>query len=143
MNPSTDTLTTRNNTLIVLTMNGQRVGRVQQFSEEINNNVQVLAEIGRDYMVELQRGIVSYTFSMAKFLARADVFDDLKLGKVFGLAVTDTGAGNEVIEYFPRCMMSSVSLSWAVGQAAVGVNAQVAVVGKGVEVPILEATPAT
>lgn len=137
LSPSTDTVNARNNTLISLLVDGQRVGRVQQFHEDQNNNVQVMAELGRDYMVELQKGITSYSFTIATFYVRSDIMDDLKAGLVFGLSVVDSGAGGEVLEQFSRCMIGSLSRDWTIGQAAVGQNAQVVVAGKGVGKPTL------
>lgn len=133
--PSIDGVLARNNTLVVLTFAGQRVGRIQQFREDINNNVQVLAELGSAYMVQMNKGITSYSFSVSKFYCRTDVMDDLKLGKVFGISLVDQGAGGEVLEYFPRCMMTNVSRDYTVGQASVGENASVVTVGKGVVIP--------
>jgi hypothetical protein len=67
----------------------QRVGRVQSFREDITNNVQVLDELGRAFAVELKKGITHYTFNIARFYTRKDVFRSLKLGRVFGLQVQD------------------------------------------------------
>jgi hypothetical protein len=133
-----DALQARNNTLVVLVVDGQRVGRIQQFSEQINNNVQVLAELGRAYMVEMQKGITQYSFSIASFYCHQDIMDRLKLGAVFGLSVQDLGNSSaEVLEYFPRCMITSLGRDYTVGQAAIGQSAQVLTVGKGVEIPTI------
>lgn len=137
--PSIDGITARNNTLVNLIMAGQRIGRVQQFREDINNNVQVLAELGNAYMVQFNKGITSYSFTIARFYCRADVFDELKLGAPFGLSVRDDGigAGAETLEYFPSCSIASLSRDYTVGQASVGENATVVVIGKGVTSPVL------
>src|SRR3954470_6820775 len=92
---SYDNINARNNTKVYLVIDGQRVGRVQSFSESIANNVQVLAELGRQYMVELKKGITSYTFSIAKFYCRSDVSDKIKLGSVFSLMIRDTAPGDD------------------------------------------------
>lgn len=139
---SIDNITARNNTLVVLSIDGSAVGRIQQFRQDQNNNVQVLAELGREYMVEMQKGITSYSFSISKFLVHADVMDSLKNGAVFALTLKDTStiptAGNsEVLESFARCMITSVSRDYTIGQAAIGVNASVVTIGKGVGAPTL------
>lgn len=134
---SIDQVAGRNNTLITIKLDGRRVGRVQQFREDQSNNVQVLAELGRDVMVEMLRGIRSYSFTIASFYCHQDVMDQLKDGAVFSLDVTDenAGVGSEVLEHFSRCMIQSVSRDYTVGQAAVGQNAAVVVVGSGVGIP--------
>jgi hypothetical protein len=139
---SIDNITARNNTLVVLSIDGKAVGRIQQFRQDQNNNVQVLAELGREFMVEMQKGITSYSFSISKFLVHSDVMDTLKNGAVFALTIKDTGtiatAGNsEILESFARCMITSVSRDYTIGQAAIGVNASVVTIGKGVGVPTL------
>lgn len=137
---SIDGITARNNTLVVILFNGQRVGRVQNFRENINNNVQVLAELGRAYMAEMKKGITVYTFSITRFMCRADVMDQLKLGAVFSLGVRDEGVGGgrtETIEYFPSCMINSLARDYTIGQASVGESVEVVTIGKGVEVPVL------
>lgn len=133
--PSLDGLIARNNTLINLLINGQRVGRVQQFREDINNNVQVLAELGSAFMVQLNKGITSYSFSLSRFTCRQDAMDVLKKGQVFGLEVQDAGDGGVSLEYFPSCAIASLSRDYTIGQASVGENASVAVIGEGVGVP--------
>lgn len=137
ISPSIDGVTARNNTLIDILIDGARVGRVQSFREDVSNNVQVLAELGRAYMVELKKGITSYSFTISRFYTRSDVFDSLKKGKVFGLSVADQSvAGNvETLEHFDRCMIQSISSDYTVGQASVGQNATVVVVGQGVGTP--------
>lgn len=139
---SIDGIHSRNNTLVVISINGSAVGRVQQFREDQNNNVQVLAELGREYMVEMQKGITSYSFSISKFLTHGDVMDSLKNGQVFSLTVKDTStiatAGNsEILETFSRCMITSLSRDFTIGQAAIGVNASVVTIGKGQGAPTL------
>lgn len=136
VNASIDGVTARNNTFVVLQLDGRNIGRVQQFREDINNNVQVLAELGREYMVEMQKGITAYSFSISRFYCVADYIDALKLGAVFSLAVRDqTNPAAEILESFPRCMMTSVSRDYTIGQAAIGENASVVTVGKGVTTP--------
>lgn len=133
---SIDSVTSRNNTGVTIILNGLRVGRVQSFREDQANNVQVLAELGSAYMVEMQKGITVYTFQIARFLSRNDVFDALKNGAVFTLATREniTAADGtpvaESLAYFGRCMIQSISRDYTVGQAAIGVNAQVVTVGK-------------
>lgn len=133
--PSIDGLVARNNTLINLLINGLRVGRVQQFREDINNNVQVLAELGSAYMVQLNKGITSYSFSISRFTCRNDAMDLLKKGQVFGLEVQDRGDGGASLEYFPSCAIASISSDYTIGQASVGQNATIAVIGEGIDVP--------
>lgn len=128
-----DSIESRNNTHILLVYNGQRVGRVQQFSKEANNNVQVLAELGRDYMVEMLRGIRSYSFRVSKFLVRNDVVDALRNGEVFSIAVQDdtnaASTGVEVLENFSRCAITSISESYTTGQATIVQDAQIVTIG--------------
>lgn len=137
-----DSLFSRNSTRISILYDGQRVGRVQSVRADMDNNVQVLAELGTAYMAELKKGITRYSFTIAKFYARSDVMDLLKLGRVFSLAlhdsnlVSDGGSGRpQVLEYFSQCMMTSVSRDYTVGQATVGENASVVTIGKGVVAP--------
>lgn len=144
--PSVDSIIARNNTGVVIVLNGQKVGRVQSIREDISNNVQVLSELGRAYAVELKKGITTYTFSIASFYCRSDVMDKLKLGEIFSLVIRDEktvgsdGTGSpENLEYFERCAFQSVSRDYTVGQASVGQNAQVVVVGKGLTAPALVA----
>ncbi len=137
---SVDKLTARNSTGVIIKINDERVGRVQSFREDINNNVQVLAELGRQYMAEMKKGVTSYSFTISKFYVRSDVMDDIKLGAVFTLRVTDQTPGDrprgrEVLEYFPRCMVTSLSRDYTIGQASVGENASIVTIGKGVTVP--------
>lgn len=138
-----DNIVTRNNTGVTLSINGVRVGRVQQFQESRANNVQVLAELGSQYMVEMKRGIIAFTFSISSFYVRADVMDRLKNGTPFSLTVRDLnnidveGTGiAEVLESFPRCMITSVNRTFTNGAAAVGQDAQVVTIGKGIDVPV-------
>lgn len=142
MASAVDAITSRNSTRISIVVNGARVGRVQSFNENISNNVQVLAELGRAYMAEIKKGITSYSFSIAKFYARNDAFEALKLGAIFSLEirdenlVSDGGTGvAESLEYFPMCAMQSVSLDYTIGQATVGQNASVVTIGKGLTGP--------
>lgn len=138
-----DGIYSRNSTRIYLLVNGQRVGRVQQFREDIANNVQVLAELGNAYMAELKKGITRYSFTIARFYARNDVMDDLKLGRVFSIAVRDqnlvSDGGNgrsQQLEYFPACMIDNMSRDYTIGQASVGENATVVTIGKGIQQPV-------
>lgn len=131
-----DALQLRNNTFVALILDGQRVGRVQQFSQSRNNNVQVVAELGRDVMVEMLKGIEQYTFTIASFYCRVDVMDNLKGGDPFSLAIRDEGAGTtEVVESFASCMITSLTRDYTTGQAAIGQNAQVVTIGRGIGVP--------
>lgn len=141
--PSSDALYARNATRIYLnvTLPGgkpQRVGRVQSMREDITNNVQVLDELGRAYAVELKKGITHYTFSIAKFYCRSDVFDSLKLGSIFGLSISDHNnaySAYSTLEYFSRCAITAISRDFTIGQAVVGENATVVTIGKGIEIP--------
>jgi hypothetical protein len=140
--PSYDGIVSRNSTKVYIEVNGQRVGRLQSVREDITNNVQVLDELGRAFAVELKKGITHYSFSIARFYARSDVFDSLKLGQIFALSIVDTssvddtGAGQrEVLEYFERCSITTISRDYTVGQAVVGENAQVVTIGQGIAVP--------
>lgn len=138
---STDNINARNNTKVFILINGSRVGRVQSFSESIANNVQVLAELGNQYMVELKKGITSYSFSIAKFYCRSDVSDTIKNGQVFSLMIQDTAPGDQaqaaaqVLELFQNCMVQSIDRSFTAGQATVAENAQVVTIGKGIDNP--------
>lgn len=134
---SIDQITARNNTGVTILFGGKRVGRIQQMRASQNNNVQVLAELGRQYMVEMKKGITAYSFSVSTFLVRADVMQPLKDGKVFSLTIRDennidvegTGAA-EVIDTFSRCMIASLDRDYTVGQAAIGQSATIQVVGQ-------------
>jgi hypothetical protein len=140
---SIDNITARNSTSVVLIADGQRVGRVQSFREDISNNVQVLAELGRAFNAEMKKGVTTYTFSIAKFYCRSDVMDQLKLGKVFAISIKDeatspdypAGSAVEILETFPRCMIQSLSRDYTIGQASVGENATVVTIGQGLGVP--------
>lgn len=136
--PSVDSLYARNNTKVFLLVDGQRVGRVQSFREDISNNVQVLSELGRDIAVELKKGITTYAFTIARFYTRNDVFRDLKTGGVFSLMVRDTAGlnidgtgGAEILEYFSKCMIQSISTDYTNGAATVAQNASVVAIGRG------------
>lgn len=140
--PSYDGIVARNSTKVYIEVNGSRVGRLQSVREDITNNIQVLDELGRAFAVELKKGITHYSFTIARFYARQDVFDSLKLGQIFALSIVDTanvddtGQGQrEVLEYFERCAITSISRDYTVGQAVVGENAQVVTIGQGVAVP--------
>ncbi len=92
--PSIDSVNARNNTKVYLSINHQRVGRVQSFRQDVSNNVQVLTELGRDVAVELKKGITIFTFSIARFYCRSDAMDAIKGGQVFSLGIRDT-AGSD------------------------------------------------
>lgn len=136
--PSTDGVVVRNSTKVYIEVNGARVGRVQSVREDISNNVQVLDELGSAFAVELKKGITHYSFSVARFFCRSDAFERLKLGQIFSLSIIDssnsddTGAGSrEILEYFERCSIATISRDYTVGQATVGENAQVVTIGQG------------
>jgi hypothetical protein len=134
-NPSVDSTFARNATRVNLAFrlpggNWARVGRVQSMNEDIANNVQVLMELGSQFAVELKKGITTYTFSIAKFLTRSDVFDQLSGGAIFGLQITDdSGSQSVVLEQFQQCSMTSVSRAFTNSQATVGQNATVVTIG--------------
>jgi hypothetical protein len=134
---SGDNIQARNSTKVFLKINGVRVGRVQSLRQDITNNVQVLNELGRSFAVELKKGITNYTFSIAKFYARADAFEAIKLGQVFSLAIidyagVDDGGGSEdTLEYFERCAIQTISRDYTIGAATVGENATVVAIGQG------------
>lgn len=136
-----DAIQSRNNTFVTIKLDGQRVGRIQSFRENQTNNVQVLAELGRDVMAEMLRGIKSYSFSIASFYCHTDAMDRIKNGAVFSLEVRDEAAvgGAEVLEYFARCMVQSLSRDYTVGQAAIGQNAEVVCIGEGIAIPTVSA----
>src|ERR1035437_839222 len=129
---SVDSTTSRNATKINLRFlmpggnSWERVGRVQSLSEDITNNVQALMELGSQYVVELKKGITSFTFSIAKMYVRGDKFDDLVNGAIFGLEIADEGIqlsdgtlSPEIIEQFSYCAVTSISRSFQQGQATV------------------------
>lgn len=137
-----DGIYSRNSTRIEIVFNGQKVGRVQSMREDITNNVQVLRELGYAYAAEMKKGVTEYRFSIARFYARNDVMDALKGGRVFSLAlqdqnlVSDGGSGRpQVLEYFAKCMIDSISRDYTIGQASVGENATVVAIGKGIQTP--------
>lgn len=137
-----DGIYSRNSTRIQIVFNGQRVGRVQSMREDVSNNVQVLRELGNAYAAEMKKGVTEYRFSIAKFYARNDVMDDLKNGRVFSLAIqddnlaSDGGSGRpQVLEYFAKCMIDSISRDFTIGTATVAENATVVTIGKGVQTP--------
>lgn len=145
--PSTDSIASRNATKINLQIalpGGAfaRVGRVQSISEDIANNVQVLLELGSQYAVELKKGVSTFSFSIAKMYVHTDVFDQLRGGAIFSLAVTDdsgvtvTGAGtSSVLEMFNSCAITSISRSFAQGQATIAQNASVVTIGNSAGAP--------
>lgn len=140
--PSTDGVVARNNTKVFLLVNGVAVGRIQSIREDIANNVQVLDELGRAFAVELKKGITHYTFSIAKFYVRKDVFEGIKLGQIFSLELrdranvsdTDSSGSEQTLEYFERCAITSISRDYTVGAATVGENASVVAIGQGHDV---------
>lgn len=143
-NPSIDGSYARNNTKVYLVVNGQRVGRIQSVRLDQSNNVQVLDELGRDVAVELKKGITHYSFSVAKFYARNDVFSDIRDGAIFSLAVRDTAgvntdgtgrAGPQVLEFFQSCMVQTVSFDYTAGAVTVGLNANIVTIGRGIALP--------
>lgn len=139
---SVDSTTARQNVKVFLRVkkeNGtyQRVGRVQSFREDQTNNVQVLDELGSEFAVELAKGITHYTFSIARFYCRADVFDALKLGQTFALEINDQ-ATNELLEQFGQCAISAISRDYTVGQAVVAESVTVVAIGSGVQEPAVQ-----
>lgn len=140
---SIDNVLARNSTKVFIQINGARVGRVQQFSETINNNVQVLTELGRAYAAELKKGITTYSFSIARFYCHSDVLEPLKLGAIFSLLVRDAGdvaedglsGVGETLELFQQCAINTISREITNGQASIVENAQVVTIGKGITSP--------
>jgi hypothetical protein len=140
-NPSIDSTFSRNATRINVAIKlpggaWARVGRVQSIQEDIANNVQVLAELGSQVMVELKKGITQFTFSIAKMYVRSDVFDQLRDGAIFGLMISDdsavvpNGGGRSIVlEQFKSCALTSVSRTFTSGQATVAQNASVVTIG--------------
>lgn len=134
-NPSIDGISVRNATRVNLAFrlpggSWARVGRVQSMSEDITNNVQVLTELGSQYAVELKKGITTFSFSIARFYCRNDVFDQLSGGAIFGMMITDdSGSSSVVLEQFQQCALTSVSRSFATGQSTVAQNASVVTIG--------------
>jgi len=120
-------ITARNNTSVELLVDGNAVGRIQQFTENVDNNVQVLAELGRDYMVEMQKGVTEYSFTVNSFYVKSDVMDDLKAGVPFTLSITENGT--ETVTHFDKCMLDTLKRSYTVGQAAIGQEATIRVIG--------------
>jgi uncharacterized membrane protein YjfL (UPF0719 family) len=131
MSAAIDTLASRNNTAVTITLGGQRVGRVQQFRSSQANNVQVIAELGRDYMVEMAKGLTVFSFSISTFYVRNDLFDTIRNGQTFGLVITDGAGVAEVLDAFDQCMLQSVDRSYAAGAVTVGQDAAVVAIGKG------------
>jgi hypothetical protein len=140
---SMDNFSARNSTKIYLEIQpegqkSERVGRVQSMDESRTNNFQVLTELGRDYAVELKKGITTFTFTLARFYVRSDVIDELKTGMPFSLWVKDgtnlnangTGA-SEILQYFEHCAITALSRSITNGQVTVAENATVAIIGPG------------
>lgn len=134
--PSTDAIQARNSTKVNLAFqipggNWARVGRVQSMSEDISNNVQVLMELGSQFAVELKKGITTFSFSIARFYVHTDVFDGLSNGATFAMQITDdSGNGSVVLEQFQSCAINTISRSFQQGQATVGQNASVVVIGQ-------------
>lgn len=134
---STDNIQARNSTKVYIKINGARVGRVQSLQQSITNNVQVLNELGRAFAVELKKGITQYSFSIAKFYARNDAFEAIKLGQVFKLeildeaGVDDAGGSTDTLELFERCAVQSITRDYTTGAATVGENASVVAIGQG------------
>lgn len=135
-NPSLDSTYSRNATRINLSIalpGGKfaRVGRVQSVSQNISNNVQVLAELGSQVMVELKKGISVYTFSIAKMYVISDVFDQLRAGQIFGLELSDNSNPSAaiILEHFKQCALTSVSRTFTQGQATVAQDASVVTIG--------------
>lgn len=142
-NPSIDGVYSRNATKVNLAIqlpgvnNWARVGRIQSVSEDISNNVQVLGELGSQVMVELKKGISTFTFSIAKMYARSDIMDQLIAGAIFGLMITDdsgvspggVGGNSIVLEQFKQCSLNTVSRQFTTGQATVALNSQVVTIG--------------
>lgn len=122
-----DDLTARNNTFVSLYIDKEPVGRVQQLTEHVDNNVQALAELGRDRMVELQKGITEYSFTVSSFYVKADKMDLLKSGKPFSLRIAENGS--ETITQFDKCMLDTLKRSYTIGQAAIGQEATIKVIG--------------
>lgn len=131
MSTAIDKLASRNNTAVTITLRGQRVGRVQQFRSSQANNVQVIAELGRDYMVEMAKGLTVFSFSISTFFVRGDVFEPIRNGEAFGLVITDSAGVAEVIDSFDQCMLQSLDRSYAAGAVTIGQDASVVAIGKG------------
>lgn len=128
---SIDNLTARNNTSVTIAFRGQRVGRVQQFRSSQANNVQVLSELGRDFMVEMQKGLTVFTFSISSFFLRNDVFETIRNGETFGLVVADSAGLAETLDQFDQCMLQSLDRSYSAGAVTVGQDASIVAIGKG------------
>lgn len=134
-NPSIDATYSRNATRVNLAFKlpggpWARVGRVQSLQEDRTNNVQVLTELGSQVAVELKKGITTFTFSIARFYTRSDVFDQLAGGAIFGLMITDDSSSSSVVlEQFQQCAITSVSRSFVGTQTTVGQNASVVTIG--------------
>lgn len=150
---SVDAFSARNSTKIYLEIQAEggkkeRIGRVQSMDESRTNNFQVLTELGRDYAVELKKGITTFTFTIARFWVRSDVMDNLKSGLPFSLWVKDgtnlnaDGTGSaEVLEYFQWCAVTALSRSFTNGQVTVAENATVAIAGPGLVGPPAASEP--
>jgi hypothetical protein len=93
--------------------------------------VQVIAELGRDYMVEMAKGLTVFSFSISSFYVRNDVVDGLRNGQSFGLVITDGAGVAEVLDSFAQCMMQSIDRSYAAGAVTVGQDCSVVAIGKG------------
>jgi hypothetical protein len=106
--PSIDNLNARNNTKVFIVVDGQRVGRVQSFREDITNNVQVLDELGRDVRGRAQEGHHPLHVLDRPVLHPQRRLPDLKLGKVFALRCGHRGLNATApAATAPRCSSSS------------------------------------
>lgn len=136
-------ITSRNATRVnlVITAPGgkpQRVGRVQSINRSVNNNVQVLRELGAQVLVELKKGITEYTFSIAKMWIRNDVFDELEQGAIFELQTQDESANTplntagqtEILDVFKQCAFNTLDRQYAAGQATIMASGTVVVIGQ-------------
>ena len=142
VDPSIDGIYARNATHINLRVslpNGAyaRVGRVLSVSRQQSNNVQVLAELGSQVMVELKKGITQYNFSISKLYVHNDVFDQIADGAVFGMELTDDTAsgGGVILDQFSRCAINSISVSYGAGQVTVAEDCQVVTIGSSAGSP--------
>jgi hypothetical protein len=127
-----DNLSSRNNTAVTILLNGSRVGRIQQFRVSQANNVQVIAELGRDYMIEMAKGLTVFTFAISTFYTRNDAFEAIRAGNPFGLSISDASGGvAEVIDQFNHCMVQSLDRSFSAGAVTIGQDASVVAIGNG------------
>lgn len=132
MGASLDTLTSRNNTAVTIKFKGSTVGRIQQFRSSQSNNVQVIAELGRAFMVEMSAGVRQFSFAVSTFYVRNDAIDALRKGEVFSLVVSDaTGGTAETLTSFDQCMIQSLSRTYAAGAVTIGQDAEIVAIGNG------------